>query len=64
MYIILYLEILLLKKKQVKMSENTKENDKSNKIKKEINNYKPKIGTNKCNLFYKIIKNADIYGAY
>ena len=28
------------------------------------NVYKPKLGKRKCNMFYKIIKNADIYGAY
>ena len=35
-----------------------------NNIKNKLDIYKPKLGKRKCNVFYKIIKNADIYGAY
>ena len=37
---------------------------KPNNIKSSVDTYKPKLGKRKCNMFYKIIKNADIYGAY
>ena len=37
---------------------------KPKEIKDSINTYKPKLGKRKCNIFHKIIKNANIYGAY
>jgi hypothetical protein len=37
---------------------------KQKEIKKVIKQYKPKIVNKKCNLFHRVIKNADVYGAY
>ena len=51
----------------VTTSGNTDETDADTKhkvIKNNLEVYKPKLGARKCNVFYKIIKNADIYGAY
>lgn len=36
----------------------------SNKIQKMIDQYKPKVEEKKCTFFRRIVKNADVYGAY
>jgi len=46
------------KKKVAKVSED------SDKIQKMIDQYKPKVEEKKCTFFRRIVKNADVYGAY
>ena len=53
-----------IKQKQIENDKNLEKNEKKEQIQKMIDQYKPKVEEKKCTFFRRIIKNADVYGAY